>query len=211
MMDSKRRRIYSIDGIAPVIDPTAFVHPDAIIIGDVVIGAGCYVAPGASLRGDFSRIVLERGSNVQDNCTLHTLPGTDVVIGPDGHIGHGAIIHSARIGRNAMVGMHSVVMDHAVIGDSSIVAAMSFVATDVEIPPRHLAAGIPARIVRELTDDELAIKIEATQQYHQLTKRSLATHVTAEPLTHFDTGRKRMDEGMSLPLRDARRKRRKPS
>jgi phenylacetic acid degradation protein len=210
-MSSNKRKIYSIDGIAPVIDPTAFVHPDAIIIGDVVIGAGCYVAPGASLRGDFSRIVLEHGSNVQDNCTLHTLPGTDVVIGPDGHIGHGAIIHSARIGRKAMVGMHSVIMDHAVIGESAIVAAMSFVATDVEIPPRHLAAGIPARVVRALTDDELAIKIEATQQYHQLAKRSLATHMAAQPLTHFDPGRKRMDEGMSLPLRDARRKRRNPS
>ena len=211
-MSTQQRKIYSIDGIVPVIDPTAFVHPDAVVIGDVVIGAGCYVAPGASLRGDFSRIVLEQGCNVQDNCTLHTLPGVDVVIGPDGHIGHGAIIHSARIGRNAMVGMHSVIMDHAVVGESSIIAAMSFVATDVEIPPRHLAAGIPARVLRELTDDELAIKIEATRQYHQLARRSLATHLVAEPLAHFDPDRKRVDEGLSLPLRDmARRKRRKPS
>lgn len=210
-MSLNRPKIYAIDGISPVIDPTAFVHPDAVIIGDVVIGAGCYVAPGASLRGDFSRIVLERGANVQDNCTLHTLPGADVVIGPDGHIGHGAIIHSARIERNAMVGMHAVIMDHAVIGESAIVAAMSLVATDVEIPPRHLAMGVPARVVRELTEDELAVKIEATRQYHQLAKRSLATHVAAEPLTQFDAGRKRMDEGMSLPMRDARRARRKPS
>lgn len=122
-MSSNRRRTYSIDGVSPVIDPTAFVHPDAVIIGDVVVGVDCYVAPGASLRGDFGRIVLERGSNVQDNCTLHSLPGVDLIIGPDGHIGHGAIIHSARIGTNAMVGMNSVIMDHAVIGESSIVAA----------------------------------------------------------------------------------------
>ena len=89
-MSTQKRKIYSIDGILPVIDPTAFVHPDAVVIGDVVIGAGCYVAPGASLRGDFSRIVLEQGCNVQDNCTLHTLPGVDVVIGPDGpHRSHG--------------------------------------------------------------------------------------------------------------------------
>jgi phenylacetic acid degradation protein len=184
------------------------VHPDAVIIGDVVVGANCYVAPGASLRGDFGRIVLERGSNVQDNCTLHSLPGTDLVIGPDGHIGHGAIIHSARIELNAMVGMNSVIMDHAVIGESSIVAAMSFVATNVEIPPRRLAAGIPAKVIRELTDEELAIKIEATRQYQQLTLRSLATHMAVEALTHFDADRKRVDADISLPLRDiARRKR----
>jgi phenylacetic acid degradation protein len=208
-MGSNGRRTYSIDGVSPVIDPTAFVHPDAVIIGDVVVGANCYVAPGASLRGDFGRIVLERGSNVQDNCTLHSLPGTDLVIGPDGHIGHGAIIHSARVGTNAMVGMNSVIMDHAVIGDSSIVAAMSFVATGVEIPPRRLAAGIPAKVIRELTEEELAIKIEATRQYQQLARRSLATHMVVEALTHFDVERKRVDADISLPLRDiARQKRR---
>jgi len=207
-MSLSPRRIYAIDGVSPVIDPTAFVHPDAVLIGDVVVGPGCYVAPGASLRGDFGRIILERGSNVQDNCTLHSLPGTDLIIGPDGHIGHGAIIHGARIGTNAMVGMNSVIMDHASIGNSAIVAAMTFVATGVEIPERHLVAGIPARVVRELGQEELAAKIEATSQYHRLTQRCLATHAAVEPLTHIEVGRRRADEGISLPLRDIARSRR---
>ena len=154
-MSPNKRRTYSIDGVAPVIDSSAFVHPDAVIIGDVIIGSDCYVGPGASLRGDFGRIILERGSNVQDNCILHSLPGLDLVIGPDGHIGHGAVIHGARIGTNAMVGINSVIMDHAIIGTSSIIAAMSFVKSGAEIPALHMAAGIPARVVRELTDDEL--------------------------------------------------------
>jgi phenylacetic acid degradation protein len=143
-MGSNGRRTYSIDGVSPVIDPTAFVHPDAVIIGDVVVGANCYVAPGASLRGDFGRIVLERGSNVQDNCTLHSLPGTDLVIGPDGHIGHGAIIHSARVGTNAMVGMNSVIMDHAVVGESSIVALIE---TAAKSSARTLASDPPKRLI----------------------------------------------------------------
>src|SRR5208283_5433981 len=147
-MHARRYKTYAIYGVVPVIDPTAFVHPDAVLIGDVVIGAGCYVGPCASLRGDFGRIILEQGSNVQDNCTLHSLPGFDLVIGSDGYIGHGAIIHSARTGTNALVGMNSVIMDHAIIGASSIIAAMSFVKAGTEIPARHLVAGIPARVVR---------------------------------------------------------------
>jgi phenylacetic acid degradation protein len=207
-MTSSRRRIYAIDGVRPVVDPTAFVHPDAVLIGDVTVGPGCYVAPGASLRGDFARIILEEGCNVQDNCTLHSLPGVDLIIGPDGHIGHGAIIHSAQIGSNAMVGMNSVIMDHAIIGESAIVAAMTFVATGVEIPARHLAMGIPARVVRELTVAELAAKIEATGQYHQLTYRSLKTHAAVDPLTEIELDRRPVAEGVSMPLRDIVRGRR---
>ena len=211
-MSPNKRRTYSIDGVAPVIDSSAFVHPDAVIIGDVIIGADCYVGPGASLRGDFGRIILERGSNVQDNCIFHSLPGLDLVIGPDGHIGHGAVIHGARVGTNAMVGMNSVIMDHAIIGVSSIIAAMSFVKSGAEIPALHMAAGIPARVVRELTDDELAIKIESTRQYQLLTRRCLASHMPVEALTHFDPNQKRVDANISLPLRDiARQKRNKPS
>ena len=207
-MRSNKHKTYSIDGVVPVIDSTAFVHPDAVIIGDVVVGAGCYVGPGASLRGDFGRIVLEQGCNVQDNCTLHSLPGFDLVIEPDGHIGHGAIIHTARIGTNAMVGMNSVIMDHAVIGASSIVAAMSFVKAGTKIPERHLAAGVPARLLRELTNDELAVKVESTRQYQQLTRRCLASHVPVAALTHFDPNRKRVDADISLPLRDSARQKR---
>jgi phenylacetic acid degradation protein len=200
-MRSRRYKTYAIDGVAPVIDPTAFVHPDAVLIGDVVVGAGCYVGPCASLRGDFGRLILEDGCNVQDNCTLHSMPGVDLVIGRDGHIGHGAIIHSAHIGANAMVGMNSVIMDHATIGESAIVAAMSFVKTGAKIPPKHLAAGVPARILRELTDDDVAKKIEGTRLYQELARRSLATLVAVEPLTNFDPERKRLEVDRLLPIR----------
>lgn len=200
-MRSRRYKTYAIDGVVPVIHPTAFVHPDAVLIGDVVVGAGCYIGPCASLRGDFSRLILEDGCNVQDNCTLHSMPGFDLVIGRDGHIGHGAIIHSAYIGANAMVGMNSVIMDCATVGESAIVAAMSFVKTGAKIPPRHLAAGVPAQILRELTDDDLAKKIEGTRLYHELARRSLATLMAVEPLTKLDPDRKRLEVDRPLPTR----------
>jgi phenylacetic acid degradation protein len=206
-MCSERRKIYSINGVVPVVEPTAFVHPDAVIIGDVIVGAGCYVGPGASLRGDFGRIIIGQGSNVQDNCTLHSLPGSDLVVEPGGHIAHGAIVHSARIGRNVMVGMNSVVMDHAVIGESSLIAAMSFVKAGAEIPARRLVAGIPAKVVRELTEDEIAMKEEGTRQYQQLTRRCLVTLVAVEPMTHVNPDRRRADIGIATPLRErAKRK-----
>lgn len=198
-MHSRRYKTYAIDGVSPVIHPTAFVHPDAVLIGDVVVGAGCYVGPLASLRGDFSRLILEDGCNVQDNCTLHTMPGFDLVISRDGHIGHGVILHSAHIGVNAMVGMNSVIMDRATIGESAIVAAMSFVKAGAKIPPRHLAAGVPARILRELTDDDLAKKIEGTRLYHDLARRSLATLRAVEPLTKLDPDRKRLEVDRLMP------------
>lgn len=209
-MRASRHRTYSIDGVVPVIDPTAFVHPDAVIIGDVIVKAGCYVGPCASLRGDFGRLILEEGSNVQDNCTLHSLPGSDLVIGPDGHIGHGAIIHSARLDPNVLVGMNAVIMDHAVIGESSIVAAMSFVKAGAEIPARCLAAGVPAKVLRELSEEDLAMKIEGTRTYQELARRSRASLTAVEALTEFDPNRRRVDSGISLPLRQrALRNRRK--
>lgn len=199
-MRNRRYKTYSIEGVAPVIDPAAFVHPDAVLIGDVIVSARCYVGPCASLRGDFGRLILEEGSNVQDNCTLHSTPGFDLVIGRDGHIGHGAIIHSARIGANAMVGMNAVIMDYATVGESAIVAAMSFVKKGDKVPPKHLVAGVPARILRKLTDDELAMKIEGTHYYHQLTRRSLITLQEVEPLTKLDPKRRRLKVDRPLPV-----------
>lgn len=128
-------QVYSIDGITPVVDPTAYVHPSAILIGDVIIGPGCYVGPAASLRGDFGRLILEEGANVQDTCVLHGFPGTDTVVEKDGHIGHGAVLHGCRIGRNALVGMNAVVMDGAEIGAESIVAACAFVKAAFKCDP----------------------------------------------------------------------------
>jgi phenylacetic acid degradation protein len=116
-------KVYSIDGITPVVHPSAFVHPSAVLIGDVIVGPRCYVGPAACLRGDFGRIVLEEGVNVQDACVMHSYAERDAVIEAWGHIGHGAILHGCHVGRNAMVGMNAVVMDGAVIGEQSLVAA----------------------------------------------------------------------------------------
>ncbi len=193
-------KVYSIDGVVPVIHPTAFVHPSAVLIGDVVVGPGCYVGPCASLRGDFGRILLEEGSNVQDNCTLHAFPGHDAVVEVDGHIGHGAVLHGGVVKRGALVGMNVVIMDGAVIGEQAIVAAMAFVKAGLIIPPRTLAAGLPAKVIRELRDDEIAWKHEGTLEYQRLTRRSLATMVECDPLTEEEPGRARVDSGDVQPL-----------
>jgi phenylacetic acid degradation protein len=184
---------YEINGVIPVVDPTAFVHPTAIVIGDVIVGPRCYVAPGASLRGDFGRIVLKAGSNVQDCCVMHGFPGTDTVVEEDGHIGHGAVLHGCVVKKDAMVGMNAVIMDEAVIGESSIVAACAFVKAGVKIPPRSLAVGTPAKIVRTLTDEEIAWKRSGTKSYQDLTVRSLQTLKPAEPLCAVEPNRKRID------------------
>jgi phenylacetic acid degradation protein len=193
-------QVYSIDGITPVIAESAYVHPSAVLIGDVIIGPQCYVGPHASLRGDMGRIVMEEGSNLQDSCCMHSFPGQDAVIEANGHIGHGAILHGCRVGRNAMVGMNSVVMDGAVIGQSSIVAAMAFIAANQIIPPHSLAMGVPAKVVRELTQQELTWKAEGTEVYQHLTKRCLQTMMVSEPLRHIEVDRKRVDIDLFEPL-----------
>ncbi len=200
-MHPVRLKVYSIDGVTPVVHPLSFVHPEAVLIGDVIIEEGCYIGPCASLRGDFGRIIVRKGSNVQDNCTLHSMPGFDCVIGVNGHIGHGAIVHSAQLSANVLVGMNAVVMDHARIGEAAMIGAMSFVKTGAEVPARHLAAGTPARVLRELSSDELAKKIEATKIYQELARRSLASLRPAEPLAHFDTNRPRADADIAFAAR----------
>lgn len=189
--------IYALDGITPVVDPSAFVHPTAVLIGDVIVGAGVYIGPCASLRGDFGRIVVEHGANIQDCCVLHGYPGKDTYIGVDAHIGHGAIVHTGRIERDALVGMNAVVNDNAVVGESSIVAAMAFVRAEMIIPPRTLVAGIPARIVRTLSDGEIEWKRSGTRQYQDLARRCLASLREVAPLAAVEPDRRRIDEGMS--------------
>lgn len=184
-------KVYEIDGMIPVIDPSSFVHEDAVIIGDVIIGPGCYIGPGASLRGDFGRLVIGRGVNIQDTCVMHGFPGTDTVIEDDGHIGHGAIIHGCQIKRNALVGMNAVVMDEAVVGEDSIVGALSFVPAKFNIPPRSLVVGTPAKIIRELTDDDAAWKKQATGEYQRLAIRCHQSMHPVEPLTEAPTEKER--------------------
>src|SRR6202790_4411066 len=188
-----RLRVFAVNGVTPVVDPTAFVHPSAVLIGDVIVGARCYVGPAASLRGDFGRIEVRAGANVQDCCVMHGFPQTDTVVEEEGHIGHGAILHGCIVRRNALVGMNAVINDNAEVGESAIVAAMAFVKAGMIVPPRTLAAGVPANIVRALTPQELAWKVEGTLSYQELTRRSLATMGETEPLPSPESDRPRFD------------------
>ena len=201
-----RPLVYRLAGITPVIDPDAFVHPSAVLIGDVIVGPGCYVGPCASLRGDFGRLILEAGANLQDTCVMHGFPGTDTVVEENGHVGHGAVLHGCRVGRNALIGMNAVIMDNAVIGEASIVAASAFVKASQEIPPRVLVAGMPARIIRPLSDEEIAWKADGTRTYQELTRRCLATLVETTPLTAIEPDRKRIEMPDVIPLTELKKR-----
>ena len=198
-------KVYAIDGIVPVVHPDAFVHPSAQLIGDVIVGPGVYVGPCACLRGDFGRIVIEQGANVQDCCILHAFPDRDLVVEVDGHIGHGAVLHGCVVRKNAMVGINSVVNDNAVVGESSIVGAMAFVKAGFEVPPRSLVLGVPGKVVRELSADELAWKREATRQYQELARRSLATMTETAALTEIEANRKRFRDASVMPLSEMKK------
>ena len=193
---------YELDGVRPVVHPTAYVHPTAVLIGDVHIGPSCYVGPLASLRGDFGRLVMEAGSNLQDSCVFHTFPGTEAVIEVDGHIGHSVVLHGCRIGRGALVGMNAVVMDDASVGEYAFVGAQSFVKSGFVVPPRMLAVGNPAVVRRELTGAELAWKANGTATYQQLTRRSLASLRETTPLSEVDPDRPSLptDDTVGVPL-----------
>ncbi len=180
---------YSIDGVIPVVDSSAYVHPTAVLIGDVIVGANCYIGPCAVLRGDFGRIILHRGANVQDTCVLHGFPSADTVVEENGHIGHGAVLHSCIVRRDALVGMNAVVMDEAEIGEQAIVAASAFIRAGMKVPARSLVAGVPAKVLRELSEQEIAWKQTGTATYQQLTKRCLASMVEVSPLTEPEQDR----------------------
>ena len=191
---------FAIEDLIPVVDPTAYVHPTAVLIGDVIVGPRCYVGPAACLRGDFGRIILENGANVQDTCVMHGFPNTDTVIGEDGHIGHGSVVHGANIGRDALVGMNAVIMDYSQIGESAIIGAMAFVPEGTIIPARTLALGIPAKPVRELSDEEIKWKRAGTREYQVLAERSLKTQRPVEPLTAPQENRPRYVDSASITL-----------
>ena len=198
-------KVYAIDGIVPVVEPSAFVHPSAVLIGDVIVGARAYIGPCASLRGDFGRIVVEAGANLQDSCTMHGFAGKDTVAGAESTIGHGAILHGCVVRRGALVGMNCVINDNAEIGEDAMIAALSFVKAEARIPPRSLAAGIPARVLRELTDEELLWKRENMHGYQQLAMRSMTTMQEVEALTQPEAGRERF-ELPGVPLSELKRK-----
>lgn len=190
---------YAIENLVPVVDPLAYVHPTAVLIGDVIIDKHCYIGPNAVLRGDFGRIVVKQGANVQDTCVIHSFPEKDCIIEENGHIGHGAILHGCHIGENALVGMNAVIMDDAVIGAESLVAATAFVKSAFECPPRSLLAGSPATVKRQLSDKEVAWKTNGTKQYHHLTERCLQSLQPVEPLTEIQSNRPRFTDSAYKP------------
>jgi phenylacetic acid degradation protein len=193
-------KVYSIDGITPVVHPSAFVHESAVLIGDVIVGARAYIGPCACLRGDFGRIVVEAGANIQDTCMLHGFPGKDTVVGQGVTVGHGAVLHGCVVRRGALIGMNCVINDNAEVGEDSVVAALAFVRAEAKIPPRSLAAGIPAKVLRELSADEIKWKRDNTALYEQLAVRSAATMKRVDALAEIEPGRKSIDVPGSIPL-----------
>jgi carbonic anhydrase/acetyltransferase-like protein (isoleucine patch superfamily) len=162
---------YAFERSSPLVHPSAFVHPEAVLIGDVRIEAGCYVGPCASLRADFGRIVVGSGSNIQDCCVLHCFPGRETRLGANAHVGHGAILHGCTLERDVLIGMNAVLMDEVVIAAESFVGANSFIKSGFHVPERHLAAGSPATVLRRLTDEEIEWKAHGTKIYQELAER----------------------------------------
>ena len=199
-------KVYEIGGVIPVIDPTSFVHPDAVIIGDVIIGPCCYIGPCACLRGDLGRIMIGPGGNIQDTCVIHSFPGRDVILEENCHVGHGAILHGCTIERNALIGMNSVVMDRAVIGENSFVAAMSFVPSGMSAGANMLIGGVPAKEMRPLTEEEIRWKSEGTMLYQRLAAHSIGSLREAAPLESVEPNRRRVAtlEPVAIPLDEFR-------
>jgi phenylacetic acid degradation protein len=179
--------IFEFNGYRPVVDKSSFIHPNATVTGNVIIGKKVYVGPGAAIRGDWGQIIIEDGCNVQENCTIHMFPGTTVILKNSAHIGHGAIIHGATIGRNSLVGMNSVVMDNAIIGDECIIGALTFVPTDMNIEARKLVVGNPAKVIKDVTDEMIDWKTRGTMLYQQLPSDCFKTLKECEPLRRPST------------------------
>lgn len=189
---------YAIDGVVPIVDSTAFVHPTAVLIGDVIVGPGCYIGPCASLRGDFGRIVVKAGANIQDSCTLHSFPGKSTLVEENGHIGHGAVLHGCVVGRDALVGMKAVILDGAEVGAQSIVGACALVSAGMQIAPRSLVVGMPAKVIRPLNDDEIDRKLEGTVAYQRLAQSCIESLVEVSPMSAAEKTRARLvDAGVT--------------
>ena len=174
--------IYEFNNYRPVIHESAFVHPQAAVTGNVIIGRDVYIGPGAAIRGDWGQIIIEDGCNVQENCTIHMFPGVTVHLHEAAHIGHGAIVHGATIGRNSLIGMNAVLMDEVEIGEECIVGALCFIKTGEKIPRRSLVVGNPGKIIREVSDEMIAWKTDGTRLYQQLPAECYASLRECEPL-----------------------------
>ena len=186
--------IYAFNGYRPVIHPSSFIHPQACVTGNVIIGKNVYVGPGAAIRGDWGQIVIEDGCNVQENCTIHMFPGVTVTLQEAAHIGHGAIVHGAQVGRNVLVGMNAVLMDNAEIGEGCIIGALTFVPADMKIPERKIVVGNPGKIIKDVSDDMLAWKTKGTGLYQQLPAELYATLRECEPLREVEPDRPKQQD-----------------
>lgn len=175
--------IYEFNNIIPVVHPSAFVHPQACVTGNVIIGKDVYIGPGAAIRGDWGQIIIEDGCNVQENCTIHMFPGTTVLLKEGAHVGHGAIVHGATLGRNCLIGMNAVIMDNAEIGDECIVGALAFVKADSKFEKRSLIVGNPAQKIKEVSEEMIKWKTEGTKLYQQLPQLLHESLKVCEPLT----------------------------
>lgn len=174
--------IYQFKEYIPVVHESSFIHPQAAVTGNVIIGRDVYIGPGAAIRGDWGAIIIEDGCNVQENCTIHMFPGVTVILKEGAHIGHGAVIHGAVIGRNCLVGMNSVIMDHVELGDECIVGALSLVKADEKFGSRSLIVGNPAKKIKDVSDEMIGWKTEGTRLYQSLPKEMQAYREPVEPL-----------------------------
>jgi carbonic anhydrase/acetyltransferase-like protein (isoleucine patch superfamily) len=181
--------IYAFKGFIPVVHPSAFVHPQAAVTGNVIIGKDVYIGPGAAIRGDWGGVVIKDGCNVQENCTIHMFPGVTVTLEASAHIGHGAIIHGAQIGANTMVGMNAVIMDRVRLGAECIVGALAFLKADSEWPDRSLIVGNPAKVIRQVSEEMIGWKTKGTKLYQSLPKDCHTTLQAVEPLTELPPDR----------------------
>lgn len=181
--------VYEFNGFTPVVHESSFIHPQAAVTGNVIIGKDVYVGPGAAIRGDWGEIIIEDGCNVQENCTIHMFPGKSMVLKSGAHIGHGAIIHGANIGANCLVGMNAVIMDDVTIGDECIIGALSFVKAGTQIPNRKMVVGNPAEIIKSVTDEMIAWKTAGTALYQQLPQQCFDTLKAVEPLREIPKDR----------------------
>jgi len=181
--------VYAFNGFIPVIDSSSFVHETATIIGDVIIGKDCYIGPNAVIRGDWGRITLSRGCNVQENCTVHMFPGKHIVFEEGAHVGHGAVVHGATLKKNCLVGMNAVVLDGAIVGENSIIGALTLVKSNECVPDQVLFAGNPGKVIRSLTEDQVAWKTQGTSLYQALPKECHQSLALVEPLRDLDADR----------------------
>jgi phenylacetic acid degradation protein len=191
----KQANVYEFEGHVPLIDPTSFVHPNATVLGDVTIGKKVYIGAGASVRADWGSIVIGDGCNIQDCCTIHSFPGASVILKPNAHIGHGAVIHGATIGANVLIGMNAVIMDNAEIGNDTIVGALTFVPGEMKIPPKKVVGGIPARVLKDASDEMIAWKSEGTRLYQTLPERCQKTMRPVISIPESRKGRKQASGG----------------